>query len=80
MKATSCRVLKRLSLKGRVDMTRVDKEDTLLQKDKNYVKFHRLLAKAEAEGRLDGKHMCPVCGMRFLSARESDECCRIVSQ
>lgn len=69
-----------VSLKGRVEMTRADKEDTLLQKDKNYVKFHRLLAKAEAEGRLDGKHVCPVCGMRFLSAREADECCRIVSQ
>jgi hypothetical protein len=66
--------------KGREDMTRVEKEDTLLQKDKNYVKFHRLLAKAEAEGRLDGKHVCPVCGMRFLSAKEADECCRIFSQ
>ena len=60
-------------------MTRVEKEDTLLQKDKNYVKFHRLLAKAEVEGRLDGKHVCPVCGMRFLSAKEADGCCRIVS-
>ena len=46
-------------------------------KSKNYVKFHRLLAKAEAEGRLDGKHRCPVCGMRYLTAREADECCRI---
>ncbi|HEY5133656.1 MAG TPA: hypothetical protein VII85_08240 [Candidatus Krumholzibacteriaceae bacterium] len=61
-------------------MTRVDKEDTLLQKDKNYVKFYRLLAKAEAEGRLDGKHVCPVCGMRYLSAQDADECCRIISQ
>jgi len=60
-------------------MTRVVKEDILLQKDKNYVKFHRLLAKAEAEGRLDGKFQCPVCGMRFLSPMEADECCRIVS-
>ena len=66
-------------LKGRVEMTRVEKEDTLLQKDKNYVKFHRLLAKAEAEGRLDGKHVCPVCGMRFLSPKEADDCCRIVA-
>jgi hypothetical protein len=52
-------------------------EGTILQKSKNYVKFHRLLAKAEADGRLDGKHRCPVCGMRYLAAREADDCCRI---
>ncbi len=60
-------------------MTRVVKEDILLQRDKSYVKFHRLLAKAEAEGRLDGKFLCPVCGMKFLSPEEADDCCRIVS-
>jgi hypothetical protein len=72
--------MKQLSVtRGVVDMTRVVKEDILLQKDKSYVKFHRLLAKAEAEGRLDGKFQCPVCGMRFLSLEEADDCCRIVS-
>ncbi len=60
-------------------MKRDGKEATILQKDKNYVKFHRLLAKAELEGRLDGKYRCPVCGMRYLSSSEADECCRIVS-
>jgi len=55
------------------------KDASVLQKDKNYVKFHRLLAKAEAEGRLDGKYQCPVCGMRYLSAREADDCCRIIA-
>ncbi len=56
------------------------KETSILQKDKNYVKFHRLLAKAEAEGRLDGKYHCPVCGMRYLNEKEADDCCRIISQ
>lgn len=56
-----------------------DRDGEILKKGKNYVKFHRLLAKAEAEGRLDGKFQCPVCGMRFLSSQEADECCRIGS-
>ena len=60
-------------------MKREGQEATILKKDKNYVKFHRLLAKAEADGRLDGKYRCPVCGMRYLSDREADECCRIIS-
>ncbi|UCF04317.1 MAG: hypothetical protein JSV33_10235 [bacterium] len=61
-------------------MKRNNEETSILKKDKNYVKFHRLLAKAEAEGRLDGKYRCPVCGMRYLSSHEADECCRIISQ
>jgi hypothetical protein len=62
-----------------VDMKLEDKEAPVLKKGKNYVKFHRLLAKAEAEGRLDGKHQCPVCGMRYLSEPEADDCCRVIS-
>jgi hypothetical protein len=65
--------------KGGEVMKEDGKDVSILQKDKNYVKFHRLLAKAEAEGRLDGKFQCPVCGMRFLSSREADDCCRIIS-
>jgi hypothetical protein len=60
-------------------MKREGADATILEKGKNYVKFHRLLAKAEADGRLDGKYKCPVCGMRFLSEREADDCCRIIS-
>lgn len=56
-----------------------EKEASILKKGKNYVKFHRLLAKAEAEGRLDGKFHCPVCGMRYLSAKESYDCCRVIA-
>jgi len=55
------------------------KEASILQKEKNYVKFHRLLAKAEAEGRLGGKYKCPVCGMSYLTAKDADDCCRIIS-
>lgn len=60
-------------------MKRDGKGSAILQKDKNYVKFHRLLQKAEADGRLDGKHRCPVCGMRYLTEKEADNCCRIIS-
>lgn len=60
-------------------MKRDGKDSAILQKDKNYVKFHRLLQKAEASGRLDGKHRCPVCGMRYLTEKEADDCCRIIS-
>jgi hypothetical protein len=35
-------------------MTPKGKDKPVLKKGKNYVKFHRLLAKAEANGRLDG--------------------------
>lgn len=52
-------------------------DDGVLEKTKNYVKFHRLLAKAESSGRLDGKFRCPVCGMRYLSANEAEDCCKI---
>ncbi|MBN2070522.1 MAG: hypothetical protein JW814_03605 [Candidatus Krumholzibacteriota bacterium] len=60
-------------------MKREANEGNVLKKGKNYVKFHRLLAKAEADGRLDGKYRCPVCGMRFHYEKEADDCCRIIS-
>jgi len=41
-----------------------------------YVKYHRLHALAEREGRIDGKYRCPVCGMRFLAFDEADVCCK----
>jgi hypothetical protein len=53
------------------------RDETILKKTKNYVKFHRLLARAESNGRLDGKFRCPVCGMRYLSAAEANNCCKI---
>ena len=41
-----------------------------------YVKYHRLHALAEREGRIDGKYRCPVCGMRYLAFDEADVCCK----
>ena len=47
-----------------------------LDSSTKYVKYHRLLALAEREGRIDGKYRCPVCGMRYLSFDEADVCCK----
>lgn len=47
----------------------------LLQEDENYVKFAKLLQRAESEGRVAGKHRCSVCGMRYNEEPESKECC-----
>ncbi len=58
-------------------MNNKGKDKPVLKKGKNYVKFHRLLAKAEASGRLDGKFQCPVCGMHFNTSVEAEGCCRI---
>ncbi len=52
-------------------------EQEVLVREKNFVKFERLLAKAEAEGRIDGPHKCLTCGMRYLSKDDADGCCRV---
>ena len=50
--------------------------DTLvLGSDESYVKFSKLLARATAEGRVDGKHRCPTCGMRYKNEAEAINCC-----
>ena len=41
-------------------------------------KYEGLLLKAQAEGRIDGPHECPTCGMKFLNQKEADDCCRVV--
>ncbi len=55
---------------------------TVLERDldsnKKYVKYHKLLAKAEKEGRIDGRYRCPVCGMRFMTFDEADVCCKML--
>ncbi len=53
------------------------KEDDVLVRDESFVKYERLLSKAESEGRIDGPNKCLVCGMRYLSKDEADGCCRI---
>ncbi len=49
-----------------------------LDSNKKYVKYHKLLAKAEKEGRIDGRYRCPVCGMRFMTFDEADVCCKLL--
>ena len=53
-------------------------EQDVLVREKNFVKFERLLAKAEAEGRIDGPNKCLVCGMRYLTKDDADSCCKII--
>ena len=55
------------------------KEDEILIRDESFVKYERLLTKAESEGRIDGPNKCLVCGMRYLTKEEADVCCKIVS-
>ena len=52
----------------------------VLGSDDNYVKFSKLLAKAESEGRIDGKFRCPTCGMRFKIDAEAANCCAQVAR
>lgn len=52
------------------------KEDDILVRDPNYVKYERLLVQAEAEGRIDGRFSCLVCGMRYRDKLDAEECCR----
>lgn len=53
------------------------KEDDILVRDESFVKYERLLTKAETEGRIDGPNKCLVCGMRYASKEEADTCCKI---
>jgi len=53
------------------------KDDEILVRDESFVKYERLLTKAETEGRIDGPNKCLVCGMRYMSKDEADGCCKI---
>ena len=59
-------------------MQQLREDRDVLVRDKSYVKFDRLLAKAAAEGRIDGDYKCLVCGMRFAEKNEADNCCKIL--
>ena len=48
------------------------KDEGILVRDESFVKYERLLNKAEVEGRIDGPNKCLVCGMRYLSKREAE--------
>ena len=52
-------------------------DDEILVRDESFVKYDRLLNKAEKEGRIDGPHKCLTCGMRYLTKEEAEDCCKI---
>ncbi len=54
------------------------KDEDILVRDESFVKYERLLLKAEVEGRIDGPAKCLVCGMRYISKSEADNCCKLV--
>lgn len=55
----------------------MSKQEGLLRREKEYVKFAQLLKRAQREGRLDGTHECRLCGMKFHTVEEAAECCRV---
>ncbi len=57
-------------------MEKQEDKGVLLVRDKEYVKYVQLLKRAEKEGRVDGDHDCGLCGMRYNTREEADDCCR----
>jgi hypothetical protein len=57
-------------------MGKPEKVDSFTR-DREYVKYHQLLRRAGAEGRLGGKYACKLCGMAFHTQQQADECCKI---
>jgi hypothetical protein len=53
------------------------KVEDILVRDESFVKYERLLTKAESEGRIDGPKKCLVCGMRYTNKGDADNCCKI---
>ncbi len=49
----------------------------VLLKEKEYVRYDQLLKRAEEEGRLDGKYVCSLCGMKFHTEEEAKSCCNV---
>lgn len=58
-------------------MDRDDEGTLFLKRDVANSTYEMLLRKAEAEGRIGGKHACPVCGMRYKKEREALSCCSL---
>lgn len=54
---------------------KVKDDDEVLVRDPNYVKYERLLSQAEAEGRIDGRYSCLLCGMRYRDKSAAEVCC-----
>ncbi len=50
-------------------------DNVLIKKDRTSSTYDILLKKAVKDGRVGGKHRCPVCGMRFKLEKEASACC-----
>lgn len=57
-----------------------NKEKEILVKDRHSATYDMLIEKAEREGRIGGKHRCPVCGMRYRKERDASTCCRGIAR
>lgn len=57
------------------DMGKPEKA-SLLSRDKEYVRYMQLLRRAEADGRLDGKYPCKLCGMKYHTKQKAADCCK----
>lgn len=55
-------------------------EGAVLVKGTSSTTYEILLRKAEKEGRLNGQHRCPICGMRFHTSAEAEACCERVRE
>jgi hypothetical protein len=55
-------------------------DDEILVKDRPSATYDMLLKKAEREGRVGGRHVCPVCGMKYRGEREAIDCCRDIAK
>ncbi len=67
--------------KGAPGMIVQEQEDrSLLIKNRSSSTYDILIRKAEKEGRLNGRHRCPICGMRYHGVAEADACCERVRE
>ena len=55
------------------------RDEEILVRDESFVKYDRLLDKAQEEGRIDGPHKCLVCGMRYRHKEDAEDCCKPAS-
>ena len=55
-------------------------DNSILVKGTSSTTYNILIKKAEKEGRLTGRHKCPICGMRSHTSREAEICCEKVRE
>ena len=57
-------------------MRRTEEGAVLLKREATSSTYEILLRKAREEGRVGGKFLCLVCGMRYNEEHDSMECCK----